>query len=265
MSNAETVKSADIEAKILKALMTRRLGSEVMRKASDFYAGFVSPGDLCIDVGASVGLRTAVLSGIGASVVAVEPLRREASVLKTLFDQNPSVHFVNKALGDAVGQAEIHVSDVSGISSMSPEWRDGFAQWEFPQITKLPSSVRSRETLWSATETVEVTTLDWIVAEYGAPGFVKIDVEGYEVRVLAGLSRPVASLSFEFHTYQLDCAGECIDILSGLGECVFNYVWAETFEFALDDWITPASMSKTLSKIPNQSPWYGDVYARFAL
>ena len=38
------------------------------------------------------------------------------------------------------------------------------------------------------------------------PSFIKLDVEGFEVEALAGLTRPVPALSFEFTTIQRDLA-----------------------------------------------------------
>ena len=49
-----------------------------------------------------------------------------------------------------------------------------------------------------------VTTLDRLIAQHGVPSFIKIDVEGFEDQVLAGLTHPVPALSFEFTTIARD-------------------------------------------------------------
>ena len=48
---------------------------------------------------------------------------------------------------------------------------------------------------WEPGATVSVITLDDLIAQYGEPAFCKIDVEGYELEVLRGLSRPLRTLS----------------------------------------------------------------------
>jgi hypothetical protein len=63
--------------------------------------------------------------------------------------------------------------------------------------------------------TVRLTTLDALIARHGMPDFVKIDVEGFEAQVLAGLTRRPAALSFEFHGSLLDVLASCIDSLPG--------------------------------------------------
>ena len=90
---------------------------------------------------------------------------------------------------------------------------------------------------WDATETVEVTTLDALIAAHGLPRFVKIDVEGAEAEVLAGLGQPVDWLAFEYLPAAPEAADACLARLAGLGAYAFNLVPGEAAAFALDRWL----------------------------
>jgi hypothetical protein len=58
---------------------------------------------------------------------------------------------------------------------------------------------------------VPIITLKSLIAHFGEPAYVKIDVEGYEIDVLRGLSWQPPLLSFEFHHAELDTAYACLD------------------------------------------------------
>ena len=137
------------------------------------------------DVGANVGNRTKILRKLGARVVAVEPQEACRAILKAHFTEG--VEIVEEALGEAEGETTMYVSNADTISSLSPEW-----------IETVKRSGRFAQYSWNERRTVKLTTLDHLIARYGLPRFMKIDVEGYELEVLKGLTQPVEALSIEF-------------------------------------------------------------------
>ena len=64
---------------------------------------------------------------------------------------------------------------------------------------------------------LRVTTLDRLIESYGVPAFIKIDLEGYELQVLQGLSRSVRGISFEFFAERLQQTKLCVGRLTDLG------------------------------------------------
>src|SRR6478735_2655 len=167
-----------------------------------FYGAFVGAGDLVFDVGAHVGNRTAVFLELGARVVAVEPQEQCVAELRRSFARNERLTIVPHALAASEGTQRLFVSDASMLSSLSPEWIEG-----------MQASGRFAEFSWDAGPAVETITLDTLIAEHGLPRFCKIDVEGYEEQVLAGLSTAVPMLSLEFQPERLEAAQGCVDRL----------------------------------------------------
>jgi hypothetical protein len=114
--------------------------------------------------------------------------------------------------------------------------------------------------VWDRDLEVPMTTLDLLVAEHGRPAFVKIDVEGYEGEVLAGLSEALPALSFEFTTIQRDVAGRCLGRLAELGPYRFNVAVGEGQRLDLDTWIGAREMQRVIDGLPHEAN-SGDVYA----
>jgi hypothetical protein len=110
---------------------------------------------------------------------------------------------------------------------------------------------------------VEVTTLDELIARYGKPAFVKLDVEGYEYQALRGLCQSVKCVCFEFTPEVIDSTGKCVEYLSKLGEVRFNYCLENAPTcFKLGDWKTASEMEALLGSLSSQR-FPGDIYARF--
>ena len=67
------------------------------RRARRFYGALVRPGDLCFDIGAHLGDRTAHFLTLGARVVAVEPQPQLMALLRRRFGRNPHLRFPDHA------------------------------------------------------------------------------------------------------------------------------------------------------------------------
>jgi hypothetical protein len=85
---------------------------------------------------------------------------------------------------------------------------------------------------------VPVWTLDQAIAKFGVPHYCKIDVEGYELEVLKGLSQVIPTLSYEYHLRNdgVIQALTCLDYLSQFGELLINITPAEQPFFAGTQW-----------------------------
>jgi FkbM family methyltransferase len=215
------------------------------------YKAFVSRGDLCFDVGANLGNRTRSFRSLGCRVVAVEPQSHCLEKLRREYKDDPEVAIIGKALGRTTGSAVIRTSPDHVLSSMS----DSF-------IKQTTQSGRFAGVKWSGEEVVEVTTLDALIAEYGVPSFLKIDVEGHEPEVLAGLSTPVPAVSIEWVPELFENARRCIERLGEIGDYEFNLSWGESMKFSRKDWRSAGSILTVIGEFQEESTLFGDIYAR---
>lgn len=215
------------------------------------YATFLAPGDLCFDVGANMGERVAVIRAIGARVIAVEPQPACVEALRGKFAGDPGVTVLAVGMADSEGTRELRVASMSTLSSMSGGW-----------IESTRASGRFSEFSWDEAVEVPVTTLDAAIAQHGRPRFCKIDVEGYEAQVLAGLSSPIEALSFEYAHEARDNAFACIDRLDQIGDYEFCFSPGETMDLG-HGWRSAADQRRRLDALQDPLAW-GDVYARLA-
>jgi hypothetical protein len=112
---------------------------------------------------------------------------------------------------------------------------------------------------------VGVCTLDDLIAVHGVPAFCKIDVEGFEVEVLAGLTHPLRALSFEYLPPAHDAALAALDLVERLGApaggYLYNYSPIETMRLASERWLDAAGLVRLLERFRPLGR-SGDVYAR---
>ncbi len=216
-----------------------------------FYKQFLSPGDLCFDVGANIGNRTEIFLMLEAKVVAVEPQSECAKMLKLRFGKK--INLINMALGEKETNASMYISDTSEISSLSKDWIDSVSKSRF------------KDSQWNKKETVKITTLTNLIALIGVPKFCKIDVEGYEEEVLKGLSRPIEYISFEYTIPErLSNFSKCLAQLSRIGEFDCNYTVGEKMKLESETWISKGDLLKKITEISSEL-LFGDIYVRFKI
>jgi FkbM family methyltransferase len=204
---------------------------------------FVRRGALAFDVGANVGDVTSLLLDLGARVIAVEPNPELASLVSRRF----RVATEAVALGACEGGAQLHLGRDHGHSTLSSEWA---ALNDSRFVDSIP---------------VPVTTLDVLIERHSRPEFVKLDVEGYEAEVLAGLSVAIPALSFEFQRGLLDVTERSLERLVELGSYRFQFTSNSRLgssDLAPDRPTDTGRLLARLSELPDHT--YGDVYATLA-
>lgn len=244
----------------MKQLIKKILGEELTnkvrpyvneikeKKRTHFYSQFIKEGDLCFDIGANIGSRTKPFLNLKAKVIAVEPQESCYKILEEKFGDNITI--VKKGVGDQEGEKNFYIADSPLISSFSEDWIDDVKKKRFKDYT------------WNEPVKTEITTLDTLIREFGKPAFIKIDVEGYELEVLKGLTQPVKALSFEYTVpEQTDLAIECIrQIEKNDKHTIFNYSERETMKLTLNQWISADEMCKIIKTDKFIKSLAGDIY-----
>lgn len=212
-----------------------------------FFRQFVKPGDLVFDVGASVGNLTHVYDSLGAKVISVEP--QPACVLslaKRFSDRNIIIEPVG--VGQKPGKLKLYISSKNPTTTTFSK--------------EFMGKSRHNHRKWDEQIDINVITLDSLIQKYGKPNFCKIDVEGFEAEVLAGLSEKVNYLSFEFSQEFIDHLSICLKLLESLGPAKFRYSLFQKYHIEPDSWINGADLIHKIrfSRIPYLQ---GDIYVKF--
>ena len=130
-----------------------------------FVRRYLRSTDLFVDVGAHVGLYAVLAASIAQNVIAIEPHPETAERLRSNLKLN------------GLTNVELHVTAVGrnrGTVQLSVAYDDG--NYVVPQADRDINTIAVRE-----------VRLDDLVS--ADPAIVKLDVEGYEIEVLAGAQR----------------------------------------------------------------------------
>jgi FkbM family methyltransferase len=164
----------------------------------------LSEGTTFIDVGANIGLHTVIaakLVGSSGRVIAFEPARLARSRLLENIEinhlKNVTVH--PYAVGAVAGTAQLYSPDASN---------DGEATL----------AVRSGQS-----ESIEIKTLDSLLADVSGPCVMKIDVEGGEVNALKGAGEFIRRA--RPHALFVECIDRFLAQLGSSSAELFQLLW----------------------------------------
>jgi FkbM family methyltransferase len=220
-------------------------------------------GDLIFDVGANVGDKTNVFLRLGARVVCIEPDEANQEVLRGKFLRyrliSKPVVIVGKAVSDRNTIETMWIDGAgSAVNTLSQKWAETLKA----NKGKFEHGHCGLE--FALRKAVETTTLEELILTHGLPFFVKIDVEGYEAKVIKGLKHPVPFLSFEINLPEFRQEGlECVRLLYGLdADGEFNYATDLQRGMRLEKWLGALEFS---SVVEQYSERYIEVFWRTPL
>lgn len=223
-------------------LVIRWTNRQCLNAEKDFFRALVPKDGVVFDVGANRGQSSQIFLLAGFHVVAFEPNKSLHSEMlqRCLWAKKLSLH--DTACSPTVGKAILYQKSYDELSSFDPLWQgDTLAKIE-----------------------VATSTLDIQMQKHGRPHYCKIDVEGHESSVLAGLSEPIDLISFEFHTDSDGIARlqTCLKLIHSLGPYCFNLRF-ERAALQFSEFLSSEKLVDCVSNAETNSRFsYGEIFAR---
>jgi len=227
-----------------------KLVEKEFKRQIEFYRPFIKPGNLCFDIGGNMGFKTRVFLQLKAKVLVLEPQKKCVEIIKAKYGSKVTV--LQKGAGAINEIKEFFISYNSELSSFNEDWIEQFKETRF-----VGAKVK-------AVEKIEIVTIDSLIEQFGEPHFIKIDVEGYELEVLKGLSRPFKYLSFEYVVPER--TNQLLDALyylqKNVPSIVCNYDSNRANKLALEEWLPIGNMIEYVQQDNFIATLAGDIYIR---
>jgi len=222
------------------------------KNLKEFFSEIIKKHDLVFDIGANIGIFSEVFIKLNAKVVAVEPQPKLVGIMKRKFKNNKRINIFENGVSSKKGILIFYMNKKDLASStFLKDWSE---------------DERFLDGDWSRNIKVKVITLSDLIKKFGIPKYIKIDVEGFEEKVLMGLNRSPAYISFEFtKQFQNFLPGKkCIKILQKINKnYLFNYTTSEYYEFKLHKWVSSRDIILEIENNP-KNKLVGEIFAKLS-
>ncbi|ETA70812.1 FkbM family methyltransferase [Candidatus Pelagibacter ubique] len=207
----------------------------------------MNKGDLYFDIGAHLGEKSKPFIEKKIRTIMVEPLPICVKTLKRLYSKNSIVKIIPKGLGSKNTKKILSINkQMPTVSTFAKHWKSG----RFSNLT------------WSEKTQIQITTLDALIKKFGDPQYIKIDVEGYELNVLKGLSKKSGIISFEITSEFFSDAIKCLKHLKKLSYNSFTFSIGEQKKF-FSDWSDYKTIINLIKKeIKKDKLFWADIYCK---
>jgi FkbM family methyltransferase len=160
---------------------------------------------LAFDIGANIGQKTNILLNSGYKVVAFEPNPDLNNKLNRIYKDNDNIIIDSSGLSDNNGINDFFICNSETLSTLSLDF--------------IKNSRFSNKHNWNVKIPINTITLDSAIEKYGIPDFIKIDVEGYELNVIKGLTKLLSNtmICFEWEEENKENIEAIVKYLQDIG------------------------------------------------
>jgi FkbM family methyltransferase len=168
---------------------------------------------LVFDIGANRGLFTdkclSLFENVDLIMVEANPTLHNYLINKYRTKENIKV--LNNLVSEKDNEdIDFFISNADTISTASLDW--------------IQKSRFTNDYNWNNKVKVKSISIDNMISNFGVPDLIKIDVEGYELEVLKGLTKKVSKICFEWAEEEYDKINKTCEHLQSIGYEQFGFI-----------------------------------------